>query len=127
LSYYIKFHSYLLTRRNEILVIDFLEVVNDMPSVIKRINRQFDTNFHSFSLCNENTKKIKAIVHQMDAEEIKKYKLNVEVNKAARVAVPSKERDLAKLPFFEKIESTPKLNSLLCKANEIYFELMKTN
>lgn len=55
---YVSFYRQIRNFRNEVLFVDFNEVIQDFGAVTRRLNGKFDTQFECFSHSDENVKRI---------------------------------------------------------------------
>jgi hypothetical protein len=87
LKEYVQFHEPLLARQSEILFVSFEDVTNDFPSLIRRLNAKFGTDFSTYEHTDENVAKIRALVDEISLKRTKKQtRYSATVDQAGREA-----------------------------------------
>jgi len=106
-SAWISFYKRLLDLQDKIQITSFEEVTENPVEVINELNIRFDTDF-SLPVYNENQlTQIKSTMKQR--------------NDPLSAPVPTAEKDMAKLKYYDAIRS----HSLLSKADELYNTFLK--
>ncbi len=121
-KYYIDFYKKLLPLKENIVVVDFKEIITDMGAVIQKVNTRFDTKYQVFEHNNENVKKVKEIISELDRMEGILYMGGEKKDEdlSSRVAFPTESRNKIKSEITNSIISTGQYTVLLEKANNLY-------
>ncbi|SNS55797.1 hypothetical protein SAMN05421640_0654 [Ekhidna lutea] len=114
LKVYIFYYSKVIELKNNVIIADFDQVINNYSSILEQVNRKFGTNFSMFEATPENLKKIKETISQLDDVTRDPTKFS------SRVALPNDERKGYKEQILKEINSN---SALLKKAKDIYHNL----
>lgn len=111
IDFYIAFYSAIEPYKNSFVAASFDEVINDLSTVIKKVNSNFNTNYSTKVLPEREKEKVFEELFIARQGNIKK------------IPVPSKEREQLKIKIAQKLDSTV-YRSRMNIANELYHKFL---
>jgi len=121
-DYYYHFYSSLLPYREKLLVVDFKKLIKEPSRFIEDINRRF-----GFSLPIPGPQEVesaKALVKEMDSEELLRKTELSKKDPTLISSVPTKEKELLKERLRREILGDRRLSSLLEACKRVYQEII---
>ena len=118
LKNYISFYKPLIQVADKVVIAEFREVINDMESVLKRVNRKYDAGLAVPDI-GELQIQIKELVNEMDRRDRNSKSVN-----SNTVALPNAARKESGDNIKQHIHTVAE--DLVLQANDIYSKLLDT-
>ena len=111
---YISFYQIALKYKDYIVLVDFELVVSDFNQVIKLINKKFNLELNQFDSSQENIKKCKALVLEMDMIDRNSEQVNL-----STVSLPNKYKEIRKRKIISNINNEEVFHSAILLYNKL--------
>jgi len=114
LKQYISFYNKIKEQKDNVIVADFKEIINDYNRIIERVNNKYRRNF---CLLEQETEEKELMIEKIKNDTIKKFK-----NDYKKLSIPSNQKD----DYKRKISPIVEKSKYSKEATELYM-LIKNN